>query len=68
MKYIDGNPIITQLDPVSTPSRKIYINARDLWKLHNGVNVLILSTTQGFLTDKECKKRHLGGEIFCKIK
>jgi small subunit ribosomal protein S8 len=68
LKYINGTPIITQLDAVSTPSKKVYINARDLWKLHNGINVLIMSTTKGFLTDRECKELHLGGEIFCKIK
>ena len=68
LKYINGNPIITQLDSVSTPSVKVYINAQDLCKLHNGVNTLVLSTTKGFLTDAQCKKLRLGGVIFCKIK
>lgn len=68
LKYVNGRPLINQLEPISTPSKKVYVHARDLWKLHNGVHVLILSTTKGFLTDAQCKKLNLGGEIFCKIK
>ena len=63
-----GQPIITNLTPMSIPSKKIYIKVSGLWKLHNGLSVFILSTTRGFLTDKQCKQMNLGGKVFCKVK
>ena len=68
LKYNMGQPIITNLTPMSIPSKKIYIKVSGLWKLHNGLSVFILSTTRGFLTDKQCKQMNLGGKVFCKVK
>ena len=67
LKYDKGEPAIKNITAVSKPSKKVYVKVKDLWKLSTGLHMLIISTTNGLLTDRDCKKLHLGGELFCII-
>nr|YP_009163720.1 ribosomal protein S8 [Triparma laevis]BAS19174.1 ribosomal protein S8 [Triparma laevis] len=68
LKYHEDVPAIKQIKVVSKPSRRIYLKSRDLWKINDELQLIIVSTTRGILTGKECKKFNLGGEVFCIIK
>jgi small subunit ribosomal protein S8 len=48
---------------VSTPGRKKYVGVQDVPKVLNGLGVAIISTSKGVMTDKECRKLNVGGEI-----
>ncbi len=63
----DGAPVILDLQRVSTPGRRIYVNHTNIPRVRNGLGVGILSTSQGVITDKEARTRKVGGEYLCKV-
>jgi len=65
LKYYKGKPVINKIISVSKPSKKIYISLQDLWKLNTGLNLVILSTSKGIISDKVCRQVNVGGEVFC---
>jgi small subunit ribosomal protein S8 len=67
LKYFKDKPVISYIKRISKPGRRIYMPVATLWKTSNGLEVYIISTTQGILTDYQARKLNLGGEIICKI-
>lgn len=65
LKYNKGKTVITKLSTLSKPSRRLYLKVGSLWKLSTSLQTLIVSTPQGVLSDKECRKLRLGGELLC---
>ena len=68
LKYKNGKPVINLIKPVSKPSLRIYYSIKQLWKFEASKGTLILSTTKGFMSSNDCKKKKLGGEPFIIIK
>lgn len=68
LKYQNGLPIITLIKNISKSSLRVYYSVNQLWKLNSKNQLIILSTTKGFLSDKECKKKNIGGEPIFVIK
>ena len=50
---------------VSKPGLRVYSAADRLPRVLGGLGVAVLSTSQGLMTDKEARKRHVGGEVLC---
>jgi len=48
---------------VSTPGRKMYVGVDQVPKVLNGMGVAIISTSKGVMTDKDCRKVNVGGEV-----
>lgn len=68
LKYVgEGQPMITGLQRVSRPGRRVYVGSQDIKKVRNGIGVSILSTSKGIMTDHESRKNHIGGEVLCSI-
>ena len=67
LKYNSGNPVITSIERVSKPGRRIFSSASSLPKINNGLGIAIVSTPQGVMTDVDARKKKLGGEIICKV-
>jgi small subunit ribosomal protein S8 len=68
LKYRDDQShVILELNRVSKPSRRVYVGARDVKPVYNGLGVAILSTSKGILTDKQARKENVGGEVICTI-
>ena len=55
--------IITGLKRISKPGLRVYANAEELPKVLGGLGIAIISTNQGVLTDKEARKKNVGGEV-----
>lgn len=68
LKYYKEKSVINKITAISKPSRRIYVSIEELWKLNNGLGLVILSTSKGVLSDKESKKLNVGGEVFCVIR
>ncbi len=51
----------------SRPGRRIYVNAEALPHVQNGLGVAILSTSQGVMTDRSARAKHVGGEFLCEV-
>ncbi|MDA8325981.1 MAG: 30S ribosomal protein S8, partial [Nitrospiraceae bacterium] len=50
LKYMEGEPVITGLDKVSTPGRRVYVGSDEIPKVMGGVGLAILTTPKGVLS------------------
>ena len=67
-KYLkDSASVIRGLQRVSKPSRRVYRTHKYLPRVLGGYGMAIVSTSQGILTNIECRKRGIGGEILCEV-
>ncbi len=60
-------PVITGLERISTPGRRVYCQKDEVPVVLNGLGVAIVSTSQGLLTDQRCREAGVGGEVVCKV-
>lgn len=60
-------PVISSLKRVSRPGQRIYAGAKEIRQIQEGYGIAIISTSKGMMTDKEARKKKLGGEIICEI-
>ena len=68
MKYTPERArTITGIQRVSKPGLRVYTPAETLPRVLGGLGVAVLSTSQGLLTDREARKRHVGGEVLCYV-
>jgi small subunit ribosomal protein S8 len=56
---------ISGLRRVSKPGLRVYTNVDRLPRVLGGLGVAVLSTSQGLMTDREARKRRMGGEVLC---
>ncbi|OGD83962.1 30S ribosomal protein S8 [Candidatus Collierbacteria bacterium RIFOXYD1_FULL_40_9] len=68
LRYFEKNlPAITGIKKVTKPSVRIYSTHNQIPKTLSGAGTTIVSTSQGLLTGKQAKEKHLGGEVICQI-
>jgi len=67
LKYEEKEPRISNLKVVSKPGQRVYKKHNELYKVKNGYGIAIVSTSRGLMTNKEAKKKKIGGEILCEI-
>ena len=60
-----GEQVLHRLDRVSSPGRRVYKKSSELPRVLNGLGIAILSTSQGVLSDRQCRERQIGGELLC---
>lgn len=63
----DGEQLIREITRVSKPSRRVYNSVEKMTKVLNGLGIAILSTSKGIMTDRECRKNKIGGEVICVV-
>jgi small subunit ribosomal protein S8 len=56
-------PWLKGIKRVSTPGRRVYADKDHVPRVVGGMGVAVLSTSQGVMTDRECRKRGVGGEV-----
>ena len=67
LKYNSGNPVISSIERISKPGRRIFSSAESLPKINNGLGIAIVSTPKGVMSDIDARKQKIGGEIICKV-
>jgi len=66
MKYShDRSRTIAGIKRVSTPGLRVYRNATSVPRVLGGLGVAVLSTSSGLMSDREARKRNIGGEVLC---
>ncbi|NJL92980.1 MAG: 30S ribosomal protein S8 [Anaerolineae bacterium] len=60
-------PVITNLKRVSKPGRRIYVGKDEIPRVMSGMGIAILTTSQGLMTDREARRKRVGGEILCYV-
>ena len=68
LRYAEGRKrVISGLKRVSKPGRRVYRGATDLPRVQGGLGIAVVSTSQGVLTDRDARRRKLGGEVLCEV-
>lgn len=60
-------PYITTLRRISKPGLRMYSNHKEIPRVLGGMGIVILSTSQGIMTDREAREKQVGGEILCYV-
>ena len=63
----DKTNAIKTIKRISKPGLRVYVSKDELPSVLQGYGIAIISTPQGLLTNKEAKKRGIGGEVMCEI-
>ena len=67
LKYVDGEAVVKGQKRISKPGRRVYSSVESLPKVLGGLGIAIVSTPKGVITDKECRKHSVGGEVLCYV-
>jgi small subunit ribosomal protein S8 len=67
LKYHEGQPVIREINRISTPGRRVYSAVKDLPRVYDGLGISILSTPRGVLSDSEARDQNVGGEVLCQV-
>jgi small subunit ribosomal protein S8 len=67
LRYAGGQPVIRQLQRVSTPGLRKYVAVGEIPRVRNGLGMAILSTSRGVMSDAEARKAHTGGELLALV-
>ena len=67
LKYKGNERVITGLKRVSKPGLRQYAKVNEIPKVLNGLGIVVLSTSQGLMTDKEARAKNIGGEVLAYI-
>ena len=71
IKYVgerrERRPVISGIERVSKPGRRIYSKKQDIPWVLSGIGVAILSTPKGVMTGARARQLGVGGEILCKV-
>ena len=68
MKYsADRQRTISGLRRISTPGLRVYRKGNAVPRVLGGLGVAVLSTSQGLMTDRDARKRNVGGEVLCYV-
>jgi len=59
--------VIRGLKRVSKPGRRVYLPAKKIKRVMGGMGIAVISTSRGIMSDKECRKQGIGGEVLCEI-
>jgi len=68
MKYSpERERTITGIKRVSKPGLRVYKKSNEIPRVLGGLGVAVLSTSQGLMTDREARRRNVGGEVLCYV-
>jgi small subunit ribosomal protein S8 len=67
LKYNEKEPAIRSINRVSKPGLRVYRGADELPNVLSGQGIAIISTSAGVMTNREARRRRLGGEILCEV-
>ncbi|NND16056.1 MAG: 30S ribosomal protein S8 [Eudoraea sp.] len=60
-------PVIRQIQRISTPGLRRYTGANELPRVLNGLGIAIVSTSHGVMTGKQAQRDNVGGEVLCYV-
>ena len=67
LKYLEGVPVIEELNRISRPGLRSYKTKEELPRVNGGLGIAIVSTNQGLMTDHAARRAGIGGEILCTV-
>ncbi len=67
LKYLNARHVISGIQRVSTPGRRVYKGAGEIPNVRGGLGISIVSTSSGLMTDLKAKAGNVGGEVLMKV-
>ncbi len=67
LKYHLSKPVISEIEVISKPGKRVYANVKDIPLIRNGLGVIIISTSQGVVADSVARTNNVGGELLLKV-
>ncbi|MFC1544044.1 30S ribosomal protein S8 [Gemmatimonadota bacterium] len=68
LRYTDDEqPVFREITRDSRPGLRRYVKADEIPRVRNGLGIAIISTSSGVMTDREARRRRVGGEVLCKV-
>ena len=68
LKYShNGKSVITGIDRVSKPGRRVFVGSKDMPRVLDGLGVSVISTSKGVLSNRTASKFGVGGEVLFNI-
>ena len=66
-KYQDGKPVISHIQRVSKPGRRVYVSREKIPYVLNDLGIAILTTSQGLMSNRQARRAKVGGELICEV-
>ncbi|MEZ4668334.1 MAG: 30S ribosomal protein S8 [Anaerolineae bacterium] len=63
----ERRPVITHLERVSKPGRRVYSQRQELPRVMSGMGIAIVTTPKGVMTAQQARRAGVGGEVLCYI-
>lgn len=63
--YASG--VIREIKRLSRPGRRYYVDSKSIPLIKNGFGIVVLSTSQGVMSDRDARRRGTGGELLCSV-
>jgi small subunit ribosomal protein S8 len=63
----ERRPVITNIERISKPGRRIYRARRDLPNVMSGIGIAIVTTPKGVMTAQQARRQRVGGEVLCYV-
>lgn len=67
LKYNGRKGVIEGLRRISTPGLRNYVGSTEIPRVHAGLGISIISTSQGVMSGQEARKKNVGGELLCYV-
>jgi small subunit ribosomal protein S8 len=67
LKYFNASHVITGIQRISKPGRRIYKGAQEIQPVRKGLGISIVSTSKGVMTDHKAKAENVGGEVLIRV-
>ena len=62
-----GETVLSGLERVSRPGRRVYLGSEDVPKVMGGLGTSILTTSRGVMTGRDAQRAGVGGEVLCNV-
>ena len=63
----DRKRVLQGIQRISKPGHRVYAGATNIGRVRGGIGVSIVSTSEGVMTDRDARRRNVGGEVLCKV-
>ena len=60
-------PVIHSIQRTSKPGRRAYSKAKSVPVVRGGLGLAVVSTSQGLMSDREARRKNVGGEVICEV-
>ena len=67
LRWVGDIPAIEGIQRLSKPGQRKYARSKEIPKIRNGLGIVIVSTSQGMMTDRAARKAGVGGELICSV-